>query len=327
MITPRPYQVEATQASLKSLNAHGKSLVVMATGLGKTTVFGEVARYFSKVLIMAHRKELIEQAEKRMKEQLQKAVGVEMASLKSNGEDITVASVQTLAARDFVWQPDLIVVDEAHHAVSPTYQKVLSKYPNAKVLGVTATADRTDGIALGSYFKHVAYRYETKDAIRDKWLVPVVPVRVYGIENLKQAVDARKTIIFTPNVARAIEVAGLIGGHFVHGEMAKKQRERVINAFKAGEFQFMVNCNVLTEGFDCPDIECVAMLRATESRSLFTQCLGRGLRLADDKRDCLYIDLTLKMPDHSLVGPRDALGGVYKELDMLSKALSWWSTL
>jgi ATP-dependent helicase IRC3 len=93
--------------------------------------------------------------------------------------------------------------------------------------------------------------------------------------------------------------------------MPKRQRTELLGKFKNGELTHMVNCNILTEGFDCPEIECVAMLRRTDSRAMFVQCLGRGLRLAPEinKADCLYLDLTLDMPDHSLEGPEDALDG------------------
>lgn len=311
MITLRPYQEECVERAQFSLAQNTTSLVVMATGLGKTTVAAELISRYERSLFIAHRKELIEQGQERVAEYTGRAVGVEMAGSHANGEDIIVASVQTLHARPQAldgWKPDLIIVDEAHHAVSPTYQDVLGRYPGVKLLGVTATADRSDGAALGRMFNHVAYRYETPQAIRDGWLAPIKKRRI-GFGALQGAVESRKTIVFTPTVAEAIQVAyALPRSTFVHGELPKEVRTRRIQAFKSGEYQYMVNCNILTEGFDAPDIECVAMLRATESRSVFVQCLGRGLRIAPGKIDCLYLDL-VDMPDHSLQGPRDALAG------------------
>lgn len=312
---PRPYQVAATNAAIQKLNRDGSTLVVMATGLGKSTVIAEVIRELNlRTVVLAHRRELVDQLESTINRQLGTRVGVDMASRHSNGERVVVGSIQTYAARgvDRLGPRDLVVIDEAHHAVSSTYLDFISKYPNAKLLGVTATPDRTDGTALGIAFNSVAYRYETTDAIRDGWLVPIVPRKAYGLRDFMRLAGERKTIIFTPNVAGAIQIASeLPGAKYVHGAMSKTDRTRVVNGFKRGEFQYIANCNVLTEGFDAPDIECVAMLRLTESRSMWMQCLGRGLRLADDKSDCLYVDLTLKMPKHSLEAPRDALGGDY----------------
>ncbi len=297
---------------------------------GKTSVFAELMRSYDTTLLIAHRKELIDQGVCRIYEQLGLApgdVGIEMASRRSNGEKIIVGSVQTILKRD-IGPRDLIVIDEAHHAVSNTYQEVLARYPNAHVLGVTATPDRADKVALGSYFQHVAYKYETSDAIRDGWLVPVKTIEADGVDGLLAVVGSRRTIVFTPNVAKAIEVAGALpGARYVHGDMPMKERDATLAAFKAGEFQFIVNCNILTEGFDAPEIECVAMLRATQSRGMFMQCLGRGLRLSPYKHECLYVDLTLKMPDHSMEVPGHPLDGnrkvkeAYSELNTLTKWL------
>lgn len=316
----RPYQVEAIEAVQADFNFYGlnKTLLVMATGLGKTFTFCEVARQYPQVLILAHRKELIEQAVDRVTDQLGIVPGIEMGSKRNKGEAIIVGSVQTVVSRPFDLPiPKLIIIDEAHHSVSSTYRTILNRYPQAKVLGVTATPDRTDQLALGNVFESVAYRYETLQGIEDGWLSPVIYGEADGVGGLLHASYGRRTVVFTPDVATAKYVAEELGtgADYVHGAMPKKQRASTLSKFKTGELQYMVNCNILTEGFDCPEIECVAMLRATQSRGLFVQCLGRGLRLAPGKSDCLYLDLTMKMPDHSLQAPPNALDGIYEMED------------
>jgi superfamily II DNA or RNA helicase len=311
MITLRPYQHEAVCSALTELLVNQSTLLVLATGLGKTTIFIEIAKSFERTVIIAHRKELIDQAAKRVFQQLGIKPGIEMGAKRSKGETIIVGSIQTLITRATNLQPpDLVIIDEAHHAVSETYRMVLAMWPNAKILGVTATPDRQDQLALGNVFETVAYRYETPDAIADGWLAPITWDRATDINDLMLATYGRRTVIFTPNVAQAIEVADELGPEagVVYGSLSKTERTATLDKFKAGELQYMVNCNILTEGFDCPEIEAVAMLRSTDSRAMFVQCLGRGLRLAPGKEDCLYIGLDL--PKHSLECPYDPLDGI-----------------
>lgn len=307
MVNLRDYQLAAVNKSQNALQRDKSTLLVMATGLGKTTIAAEIARQQTgNVLMVAHRRELVVQAYKRMVEHTGKSVGIEMGSKHHHGESIIIGSVQSLVNRD-IPTPSLIIVDEAHHAVSTTYKNLFFKHYSAKILGVTATADRADKICLSEVFDSVAYRYETYQAIEDGWLAPIFQQKVYGVSGLIGAAGDRRTIVFTPNVAEAIEVAGLLpSATYVHGGLSMSERDTRIEAFKAGTYQYIVNCNILTEGFDSPEIKCVAMMRATQSRALFVQCIGRGLRLAPDKNDCLYLDL-VDMPPHDLEGPRDVL--------------------
>lgn len=321
MITLRPYQIEAVEKAAIAFQTNDHVLEVLATGLGKTTIASELAKTAKSTLFLAHRKELVEQAEERLRDYTGRPVGVEMASRHSDGEDIIVGSVQSVKTRTIA-PPELIIVDEAHHAVSATYQEVLGRFPNSKVLGLTATADRADGISLGSYFQKVAFRYETPQAIRDGWLARIETVKASGVAGLRSLAGNRKTIVFTPTVKEARLIAReLPNATHVHGELSKNTRTKRVEGFKQGRYQFIVNCNILTEGFDSPDVECIAMLRATESRAMFVQCLGRGLRLAPGKQTCLYLDL-VDMPKHSLEGPRNALAG--KEAPSFLPKNSFW---
>lgn len=302
----RPYQLECVEKVMEW--PVDSQLVVMATGLGKTFTSAAIMNNYGSAFFVAHRRELIAQAAKSIISYTGREVGIEMGSKRSKGEPFIVGSIQSIVKRELP-TPEIIVVDEAHHAVSSTYREFLDKHPSAKLLGVTATPDRADGKPLGALFKRVAYRYETPKAIADGWLAPIFTRKVSGVSGLVGAVGDRKTIVFTPNVASAIEVAGLLPrASYVHGELSATVRDERIAKFKNGELQFMTNCNVLTEGFDAPDIGCVCMMRATESRGLFMQALGRGLRIAPGKDDCLFLDM-VDMPKHSMEGPRDALGG------------------
>ncbi len=251
----------------------------------------------------------------------------------------------------------LIIVDEAHHAVANSYRGVLDHFTGAKVVGVTATPDRADGKALGELFESVAYRYEIRQAIAEQYLVPIVARRVV-VESVDlscvasragdlaqdqlaavmadervlrgaatpifELVRDRQAIGFCVDVEHSRKMAATMNSQrpgcarYVSGETPEDERERLLADFATGAFQFLFNCDVLTEGFDAPNCSCVIMLRPTKSRGRFVQCAGRGLRLLGDtfaesiangKRDCLLLDITGTAGKHRLVGPADCLAG------------------
>ena len=191
----RPYQVEAVERILLDLDRVRSTLLVCPTGTGKTQIFSEVARRWrprGRVLVLAHRDELIEQAKTRM-EQFGLQVKIEKADLCAArdlaGTDVVVASVQTLAheSRRLAYNPStfgLLIVDEAHHAPAPSYRNIIGYFSGARVLGVTATPDRGDEIALGNIFESVAFEYDLRDAIDEGWLVPIrqKAVTVQGLD-------------------------------------------------------------------------------------------------------------------------------------------------
>jgi len=184
--TLRPYQLAAVAAVLDAFRAGDRrTLLVLATGLGKTVCFADIARlgaeHGRRVLVLAHRTELLEQALAKLR-----AVGVDAAieqgPNRAGDAAVVVASVQTLRGKRLAsWPADsfhLIVIDESHHATATSYRTVLDHFAAARVLGVTATPDRGDGQALGDVFESVAYRYELRAAIRDGWLAPIRARRV-----------------------------------------------------------------------------------------------------------------------------------------------------
>lgn len=189
----RPYQTAACHAVLEAWKQHNAALVVLPTGTGKTILFSDLTRriFPRKALVLAHRAELIHQARDKIQRVTGFRVEVEMADLRADlgglfgGPQVIVSSIQTQTAggdgggRMSKFDPAMfgaLIIDEAHHATSKTYRRVIDYYrqnPLLKVLGVTATPDRADEEALGQVFDHVAYDYEILDAIHDGWLVPI----------------------------------------------------------------------------------------------------------------------------------------------------------
>ncbi|HET6279432.1 MAG TPA: DEAD/DEAH box helicase, partial [Polyangia bacterium] len=333
----RPYQVEAVQAIQDALKLTRSTLLVMATGLGKTQVFGAVTAAWPKpgrVLVLAHRDELLDQARRRLQQMTGEYVDLEQAEFRASGARIVVGSVQTLSRPKRLERfPqdafELVIVDEAHHAIAATYRRVLKWFEHAKVLGVTATPDRQDEQGMHNVFESVAYKREIEDGIKDGFLCPirVTQIQVDKIElsavrttagdlnqgdldavmsteevlhgvvdpTMKEAGD-RRTIVFTTSVANAHRMAEIFNRYrigcaqAVDGETATDKRRAILAGHKRGDFQFLVNVGVLTEGYDDPGVACVAMARPTKSRALYAQCAGRGLRIAPGKADCLLLD-------------------------------------
>ncbi len=355
-MTLYPFQADAVAAIKAQFAAgHRSTLLVLATGLGKTTVAAELARdrttYGQRTLLLAPREEIVDQIADRVRS-MGVWVGIEQGKRRSSGEPVVVATVQTMQGRRLQsFAPDafdFLVADECHHAPAKSWQTTVGHFPYAHLLGVTATPCRADGQALGDTFETVAYRYDLREAIRDEWLAPLTARRVVvdGIDlsgvraragdlaqdelaalmSAERAVQGvvsplldlagdRKTMVFAVDVAHAYALSAAIRTHrpgasrVAHGEMPTTERARLLADFRAGEFQFLVNCALYTEGFDLPALSCIAMVRPTKSLGLFMQCLGRGTRRAPGKADCLLLDFTGAAGRHRLVGPADCLAG------------------
>lgn len=355
--TLRPYQVLAIAACRAELLHHRSTLLVQATGTGKTVEMAELARievsHGGRVLILVHRDELVRQTRRKL-ESIGLWPDVEKGSSRANTlAKVVIASVQTLRGQRLLrWARHhftLVLVDECHHAVATGYRGVLNHFSDAKIVGVTATPDRADGQALGEVFETVAFVYDIRQAIAEGYLVPIVARRVVvdsiDLSEVKGATDFvqsqlaavmseeravrgqvvpllelardRLTIGFCVDVAHAHAVAAMLNAYrpgcarAVSGETDDDEREQMLADHAAGRFQFLMNCDVLVEGYDCPEVSCVAMIRPTKSRGRFVQCAGRGLRPAPaaGKRDCLLLDLTGRPSKHKLIGPVDCLLG------------------
>lgn len=348
MFKLRCYQEEAVGAVEREWAAgNKKTLITLSTGLGKTIVFSSVAARRvaagEKVLILAHRGELLEQAADKMKQACDLDSVLEKAESTAVGSNcpVVVASVQTLYqdkrleayAEDYF---GTIIIDEAHHCMSSTYQKVLKYFSGAKVLGVTATPDRNDKRNLGHFFDSMAYEFGIRRAVDEKFLTrpsaQLIPLRLdisevtqsngdFAVGELGSALDPyleeiademaarcsdRKVMVFTPLVKTSAKFCDILNSKGfkafeINGE--SKDRKEKLAAFSSGEYNVAVNSMLLTEGFDEPAVDCVVVLRPTRSRSLYTQMIGRGLRLAPNKEDCLILDFLWLTERHDLCHP------------------------
>lgn len=344
----RPYQREAKEAIFDKWNqGYNKTLLVQPTGTGKTIVFSAVAeqcvRQGSRVLILAHRGELLDQAQ----DKLLRATGLRCAVEKAEESSldswyrITVGSVQTLMREKRLAQfaPDHfghIIIDEAHHCLSDSYQRVLEHFSAAQVLGVTATPDRGDMRNLGQYFESLAYEYTLPKAIRDGYLCPIraqtIPLKLdlsgVGVQSgdfkagdlgtaldpyLDQIADemanycaGRKTVVFLPLVKTSQKFRDILNRRGfraaeVNGE--SQDRAEVLRDFDAGRYDVLCNSMLLTEGWDCPSVDCIVVLRPTKVRSLYSQMVGRGTRLCPGKDHLLLLDFLWHSERHELCHP------------------------
>ncbi len=348
----RPYQSEAKAAVFTQWDKGArKTLVVLPTGCGKTIVFAKVAeecvRQGNRVLILAHRGELLEQAADKIKKSTNLGCATEKAEQSCLGSwfRITVGSVQSMQREKRLSQFsddyfNVIIIDEAHHCISDGYQKVLQHFPDAKVLGVTATPDRGDMRNLGEFFESLAYEYTLPKAIREGYLSPIkamtIPLQLdlsgvsiqsgdFKAGDIATALDPylhqiademmkycrdRKTVVFLPLVKTSQKFKEILNekgfkAAEVNGE--SKDRAEVLEAFDKGEYNVLCNSMLLTEGWDCPSVDCVIVLRPTKVRSLYSQMVGRGTRLCEGKSHLLLLDFLWHTERHELCHPADLI--------------------
>ena len=346
----RPYQQQARDRIHAEWDAgHTRTLLVLPTGTGKTLVFASVAadqvRAGDRVLILAHRGELLEQAA----DKLQRSTGLVSAVEKAESTcldswfRVVVGSVQTLqrTARLERFPQDYfgtIIIDEAHHASTDGYRRILDYFSGAKVLGVTATPDRGDMRNLGEVFDSLAFEYKLTDAIKEGYLCKImaqtIPLQLditsvtmsggdYAVGDLGTALDpyleqiaaemanrckGRKTVVFLPLIKTSQKFRDLLNAHGFRAAEVNGQsddRRQVLADFDAGRYNVLCNSMLLTEGWDCPSVDCVVVLRPTKVRSLYSQMVGRGTRLSPGKTDLLLLDFLWMTDKHELCRPAD----------------------
>ena len=344
----RPYQQEAREAIFEQWNnGIRKTLLVLPTGCGKTIVFAKITedcvRNGNRVLILAHRGELLEQAADKIHKSTGLGCAVEKAEESCQGSwfRIVVGSVQTLMREKRLGKfPadyfQTIIIDEAHHCISSSYQKILQHFPEANVLGVTATPDRGDMRNLGSYFESLAYEYTLPKAIKEGYLSPIkaltIPLKIdvsgvsvqagdfkasdigtaldpylHGIaEEMKKYCLDKKTVVFLPLVKTSQKFRDILNDSgFCAAEVNGDSQDRaeVLNDFENGKYNVLCNSMLLTEGWDCPSVNCVVVLRPTKVRSLYCQMVGRGTRLSPGKDHLLLLDFLWHTERHELCHP------------------------
>lgn len=406
----RPYQVTAQGNILREFQQERSTLLHLATGLGKTAIASAVIQSMQpgRALFLAHTDELISQAVKSIGEWTGLPVAIEKADLYASNDlfnrtPVIVSSIQTQISgkkgnRRFQrFRPEdfsLIVADEAHLSVSPSWRETIAYYqqnPKLKLLGLTATPKRTDEQALNQMYESVAMSYGILDGIADGWLVDIVqqfvPVKGLDFSHIKTTggdlnegqlaevmeresniqgicqpvleamfglaprtlhelppnqwkgflsglnTKPRRTLIYTVSVAQAemccnVFLRALDDMEWLCGKTNKETRRDMIARFASGATYGLVNVGCLTHGFDNPQVEVIAVARATKSASLYTQIIGRGTRplpglvdgieKAEDRRAAIagsgkpfirILDFLGNSGKHKLITLSDILGG------------------
>ena len=325
----RDYQIDICSRVSEAFEHHRSVMVQMPTGTGKTVVLAELVKRLKmkneglKILIVAHRRELVEQIKATIKR------------MKMDSRNITVESIQTISRRidalDFI--PSLVVIDEAHHALAKTYKMMWDAWPDARFLGLTATPCRLNGKGFTDLFDVLVQSEDIPTFIKEKWLstYDFVSIKSDGvtqrlidslqkrgadgdyqnkemdmllnkrpsIERLYQSFEEygkdRKGIVYAINISHAKKIMELYQEHgikavAIDSKTPAAQRQADIEAFKNGDIQVLVNVDIFSEGFDCPDVEFVQLARPTLSLAKYLQMVGRGLRVAKGKKNCVIID-------------------------------------
>ena len=325
----RDYQIDICSRVSDAFEHHRSVMVQMPTGTGKTVVLAELVKRLKmkneglKILIVAHRRELVGQIKATIKR------------MKMDSRNITVESIQTISRRidalDFI--PSLVVIDEAHHALAKTYKMMWDAWPDARFLGLTATPCRLNGKGFTDLFDVLVQSWDIPTFIKEKWLstYDFVSIKSDGvtqrlidslqkrgadgdyqnkemdmllnkrpsIERLYQSFEEygkdRKGIVYAINISHAKKIMELYQEHSIKAvaidsKTPAAERQADIEAFKNGDIQVLVNVDIFSEGFDCPDVEFVQLARPTLSLAKYLQMVGRGLRVAKGKKNCVIID-------------------------------------
>jgi len=327
----RPYQLEAIDLLRTSILRHKRSILCVPTGGGKTTIVSAmIASAISKgkrILFLAHRAELLSQATERLQ-----SFGLSPGLIQGNKSRphpyLNVASVQTLRNRtNRILPPDIIFVDECHLSMANSYRKIFDAYPDAFVVGMTATPTRLDGKPLGDVYSDIVAPISIDLLTNQSFLVSVRKfvakekadlsgvhlvagdynsqelfqkydkANLYAgvVDNYRKFANGRQFIVFCVNVAHSKKTAQMfrdagISCQHLDGESTEQERNTTISQFRAGLIQGISNVALFTEGFDVRNVSCVILNRATKSLALYLQMIGRGLRPYPNKADCVILD-------------------------------------
>ncbi|TWI71311.1 superfamily II DNA or RNA helicase [Bradyrhizobium huanghuaihaiense] len=331
----RPYQIEVIAEFWRSVDAGQRRIILVApTASGKTVIaraiIEEARRKDRGSLFLAHRREILAQTSNKL---LGIPHGIIRPGIQPRPlEMVQVASVQTLHRRAIkagvmeLPEAGLVIVDECHHVVADSYRSIVERYPDAILLGLTATPSRGDGRGLGSVFHKMIQCPQVGELVTQKYLVPT---RVYApvdpdlggvhvrhgdyveselaermdrpqlvgdiVTNWIKFGERRKTVCFATNVRHSIHIRdefAVTGVHAEHidGTTPIAERDAALARLASGEIQVVTNCMVLTEGWDMPALGCLILARPTQQMGLYRQMIGRGLRPAPGKVDCIVID-------------------------------------
>jgi superfamily II DNA or RNA helicase len=330
------------------MKQHQRQIVVLPTGTGKTVLGLAIAKHIGKrTLWIAHREELITQPYDTCSIVWPEASrGIVKAARNEINAQCVFASVQTIQRKNRIKQLgnfDFVVLDECHHANANSWKQAAENVGcftagGPKLLGLTATPERTDNKSLGDIFENIAYVYHLITAVNDGYLVPItyqqrrlnldlasVKTRRNGdfdetaldaamlqagiVNEICAAVQEhaqRKILVFTVSVKQSQEVATKLQSlnilvAEINGETPSEVRRARLRRFKSGDLRCITNCMVLTEGFDEPTVDCIIMARPTTSKPLYCQAIGRGLRISPGKENCLVVDMVGATAHHNLI--------------------------
>lgn len=360
MFELRPYQKTAVKRVVEEFKSLAKTLLVMATGCGKTVVFSELSTIFvnegGRVLILAHRDELLRQAQTKLQDFNGIGSSIEKAGETGEGEffRVTIGSVQSMQSekrlarfpRDYFSH---IIVDEAHHVLGHSYLKVLNHFNAAKVLGVTATPDRGDRRDLGKVFESIAYEYQLIQAINEGFLSPIksltIPLQMdlstvgkgadgdYDKNELGTLLDqympqiadelwkhcqGMKLLVFLPLRATAQKMRIALEKVGFRAYYAGGDDRSQIPEWDAdGAGSACCNAMLFTEGYDNPAIDAVCVLRLTKIRSLYAQMVGRGTRLHPGKEMLFVPDFLWLRDSLSLCRPAHLVAPCQEIADLM----------
>ena len=325
----RDYQIDICSRVSEAFEHHRSVMVQMPTGTGKTMVLAELVKQLMmkdegvRILIVAHRRELIEQIKATIKR------------MKMDSRNITVESIQTISRRidalDFI--PSLVVIDEAHHALAKTYKMMWDAWPDARFLGLTATPCRLNGKGFTDLFDVLVQSWDIPAFIKEKWLSTYDFVSIKADSRTQQLISSlkkrgadgdyqvkemdavlnkrpsierlyncvmefarnRKGFVYAINIDHARSIAEYyqeqgVNAVAIDSHTPVKEREQIISSFRSGELQVLVNVDIFSEGFDCPDVEFIQLARPTLSLAKYLQMVGRGLRPSKGKKNCMIID-------------------------------------
>jgi DNA repair protein RadD len=348
MIILRSYQTEVIDKVDAALGQGKRRVLLVApTGAGKTVILAAIIKQAVaedlRVMVLAHRREIISQtSEKLSAQQIEHGV-IRAGLLMDLEQNVQVCSIQTVWARAMrttkipLPPADLLVIDESHHVPAQTYRKLIEAYPNAILLGATATPCRGDGRGLGNFFDCIVETPQVPELIAEGYLVKtrvyapkdvdLKGVRVQGGDyvetQLAQRMDRddlvgdivshwhkfggrRKTVVFAINVAHSIHIrdefikSGVRAEH-IDGTTPKEERDAVLARLASGETELVTNCMVLTEGWDQPEVSCCILARPTKKMGLYRQMVGRVLRPAPGKFDAIVLDHSGAVFQHGFV--------------------------
>jgi len=348
----RPYQLETKRNIYHSFKDDRSVLLQMPTGTGKTHLFvsilSDLRRYIFREettvrkpirsLVLVHHEELLDQVNNTLDRQYGLGCGIIHSGERMHKEKlIQIASVQTMSRRLDVLKDlafDFIIVDEAHHVPAKSYMNILNAYPNAFVLGVTATPFRLkEGEGFSEIFNKLIVSQSVNEFIRAGYLAKYKYYSVASYSHIQQMIDSirkfniagdydeselmnvcntdgiraqivdtyekyakgKKGIVYTINQlhnirlcenfkARGYNVAA------IDSKTPAEERRRIVDDFRKGKIDIIFNVNIFSEGFDCPDIEFIQLARPTKSLAMYLQQVGRGLRIAQNKAECIFLD-------------------------------------